>query len=126
VATESQTLRLGGDQTRAFIAGVAGVPVTGSPVLIDSSGQLGILASSARYKDDIEPMGARSQKVHHLRPVTFHYKQDPERARQYGLIDEEVAEAYPELVTRGTDGEIESMQYHELIPMLLNEVQHQQ
>ena len=33
---------------------------------------------------------------------------------------------YPELVTRGTEGEIESVQYHQLIPMLLNEVQHQQ
>ena len=32
---------------------------------------------------------------------------------------------YPELIVRGAKGEVESMQYHELIPMLLNEVQHQ-
>jgi hypothetical protein len=31
-----------------------------------------------------------------------------------------------ELVTTGTDGKVDSVQYHELIPMLLNEVQHQQ
>jgi hypothetical protein len=29
-------------------------------------------------------------------------------------------------VTKGADGKVESVQYHELIPMLLNEVQHQQ
>ena len=32
----------------------------------------------------------------------------------------------PELVVKAADGRIESVQYHELIPMLLNEVQHQQ
>jgi hypothetical protein len=37
-----------------------------------------------------------------------------------------VAQVYPELVVRGAKGEGESVQYHELIPMLLNEVQHQQ
>ena len=37
-----------------------------------------------------------------------------------------MAKVYPELVVRGSKGEIESVQYHELIPMLLNEVQHQQ
>jgi hypothetical protein len=30
------------------------------------------------------------------------------------------------LVTRGTNGDIEAVRYHEVIPMLLNEVQHQQ
>ena len=71
-------------------------------------------------------MGERSRGLHHLRPVTFHYKQDARGQRQYGLIAEEVAKVYPELVVRGTKGEVESVQYHELIPMLLNEVQHQQ
>jgi len=37
-----------------------------------------------------------------------------------------VAKVYPELVTKGADGKVESVQYHELIPMLLNEVQRQQ
>src|SRR5262249_30426918 len=61
-----------------------------------------------------------------LRPVTFRYKQDAQGQRQYGLIAEEVAKVYPELVVRGAKGEVESVQYQELIPMLLNEVQHQQ
>ncbi len=84
------------------------------------------MASSARYKRDIQDMGDRSQGLFQLRPVTFRYKQDPQGQRQYGLIAEEVAKVYPELVTRGAKGEVESVQYRELIPILLNELQHQQ
>lgn len=50
VASESSTLRLGNVQTRAFIKGVTGVPVSGLPVTINSAGQLGVQPSSARYK----------------------------------------------------------------------------
>ena len=125
-ATESDTMHLGGSQTQTFIAGIASVPVSGSPVLITSQGQLGIQASSLRYKHDIEPMGARSHALLKLRPVTFRYKQDAQGERQYGLIAEEVAKVYPELVTRGATGDVEAVRYHEVIPMLLNEVQHQQ
>src|SRR5262249_22067789 len=128
VASESNTIRLGQvlNQTRTFIAGIAGVPISGAQVTINSSGQLGIVTSAARYKRDIQEMGARSQGLYHLRPVTFRYKQDLQGQRQYGLIAEEVAKVYPELVTKGADGKVESVQYHELIPMLLNEMQHQQ
>src|SRR4030095_9880207 len=123
--SESMTIRLGQRQTRTFIAGINSVPITGSQVLVNISGQLGILASSARYKRDIHDMGDRSQGLLQLRPVTFRYKQDAQGQQQYGLIAEEVAKVYPELVTKGADGKVESVQYHELIPMLLNEVQHQ-
>jgi hypothetical protein len=124
--TEARTMRLGHKQTRTFIAGIANSPLSGSPVVITNTGRLGIVMSSARYKRDIQDMAVRSQGVYQLRPVTFRYKQDSQRQRQYGLIAEEVAKVYPELVTKGADGKIESVQYHELIPMLLNELQHQQ
>jgi Chaperone of endosialidase len=83
-------------------------------------------ASSARYKHDIEPLDAHSQGLVQLRPVTFRYRQDPQGARQYGLIAEEVAAVYPELVIRSATGEVESVQYEALIPLLLHELQHQQ
>ena len=70
-------------------------------------------------------MGAQSGKLGQLRPVTFQYKQDPQGEKHYGLIAEEVAQVYPELVTTGADGQVESVQYHELIPLLLNELQQQ-
>jgi hypothetical protein len=132
-STESNPMRLGRSQTRTFIAGIYGVAVgNGSPkpVYINSTGQLGtstsVIVSSARYKRDIQTMGARSQGVYRLRPVTFRYKQDGQGVRQYGLIAKEVVKVYPELVTKGADGKVEGVEYQELIPMLLNEVQRQQ
>jgi hypothetical protein len=125
--SEGNTIRLGQTQTRAFIAGVFGKPASGGmQVFINSAGQLGTLVSSARYKRDIQTMGENSQGLYQLRPVTFRYKQDAQGARQYGLLAEEVAKVYPELVVRGSKGEVESVQYHQLIPMLLNELQRQQ
>jgi len=130
-AGDADTMRLGGAQSRAFIAGVRGI-TTGSnnaiPVLIDGSGQLGTASSSRRFKDDIEAMGEASEGLMHLRPVTFHYKgdDDPSGKRlQYGLIAEEVAAVYPGLVARSPDGQIETVMYQFLPPMLLNEVQKQ-
>ncbi len=127
VATESNTMRLGrtGQTTSTFIAGIA-TGLSGSPVVVSSTGQLGSVGSSARYKHNIQTMGARSRALFQLRPVSVRYKQDPRGVRQYGLIAEEVAKVYPELVTRRSDGTVESVQYHELIPMVLNELQRQQ
>jgi len=95
-------------------------------VYITSSGQLGVLASSERYKTDVRTMGAASGRLDELRPVTFKLKTDPEGPVQYGLIAEEVAKVYPELVTRAPDGRISGVRYEELAPMLLNELQEQQ
>jgi hypothetical protein len=64
--------------------------------------------------------------VQQLRPVTFHYKQEPKGPMQYGLIAEEVAKVYPELVTRDAKGTIEGVRYEELTPLLLTALQHQQ
>ncbi len=38
------------------------------------------------------------------------------------MIAEEVAKIYPDLVAYGADGKIETVQYHKLTPMLVNEV----
>jgi hypothetical protein len=127
VAAESNTIRIGskGTQTRAFIAGIVNSPIFGSPVVVGAAGRLGIQASSARFKRDIHDMGNASGKLMKLRPVTFRYKEDPAGALQYGLIAEEVARVYPELVTYGADGKVEAVAYHLLPAMLLNEMQKQ-
>jgi|SRR5262245_3515890 len=70
-------------------------------------------------------MGTQSEKMFALRPVTFAYKDDAASAVQYGLIAEEVATVDPELVTRTAEGEGQTVKYLELIPMLLNELQHE-
>src|SRR6267143_1215413 len=52
VAGESGTIRIGEiSQTRTFIAGIRGVAVTGSPVVVSSSHQLGVVPSSQRFKE---------------------------------------------------------------------------
>src|SRR5439155_5561564 len=62
-----------------------------------------------------------------LRPVSFRYLAHGDNASlQYGLIAEEVAAVYPELVVRNKDGEVDTVMYQFLAPMLLNEVQKQQ
>src|SRR5215469_12471628 len=68
-------------------------------------------------------MGTASGKLLNLRPVTFRYNHDPVGNLQYGLVAEEVAEVYPELVTRGLHGKVESVNYLSLTSMLLNELQ---
>ena len=105
------------------MAGISNSKITGSAVYVTSSGQLGVLASSERYKTAIAPMGGNTEKLQQLRPVTFHLKSDPGGAVQYGLIAEEVDKVYPELVIRDDRGVIQGVRYDELAPMLLNEMQ---
>lgn len=124
---DSNTMRIGtqGTQTAAYMAGIFGSAVMGDVVMVTSAGQLGTGMSSARYKRDIHHMSAASDNLMKLRPVTFRYKQDPKGQLQYGLIAEEVAKIYPELVIYGEDGKVQTVRYLELIPMLLNELQKQ-
>ena len=132
--SDSGVIRVGtsGTHSAFFAAGVRGI-TTGSnnaiPVLIDSNGQLGTVSSSRRFKEDIEDMGAASRDLMRLRPVTYRYKEpfgDGSKPIQYGLIAEEVAEVYPDLVAHSADGKIETVKYQVLDSMLLNEVQRQQ
>ena len=105
-----------------MIAGIESSKVTGSAVYVTTTGRLGVLASSERYKTAIEPMGANTAKLSQLRPVTFKLKTDAEGTRQYGLIAEEVDRVYPELVIRDEAGKVQGIRYDELAPMLLNEI----
>jgi Chaperone of endosialidase len=127
-AGESNTVRIGtsGVHKEVYIAGINGAAITGSAVYITPTGQLGVLESSERFKTAIAPMGSTTSKVQQLRPVTFHFKSDPRRVRQYGLIAEEVAQVYPELILRDQSGRVQGIRYEELAPILLKELQLQQ
>jgi hypothetical protein len=124
-AGQSNTIEIGeqGTQTATFIAGISGSAVTGADVVVNTSGELGVVVSSARYKRDIRNMGEASSNLMKLRPVTFRYKADPQATKQYGLLAEEVERQYPELVTRSADGQVQSVRYSMLTSMLLNELQ---
>jgi hypothetical protein len=126
VGGESGVVRFGteGEQTATFIAGIRTSPVAVAvPVGITSTGQLGVRASSARYKDDIKPMDKTSEAILALKPVTFHYKHDldPDGIPQFGLVAEDVEKVNPDLVARDEQGKPYTVRYEAVNAMLLNE-----
>ena len=123
VAAESNTIRIGVTQTRTFIAGIFGTNVSGSTVVVNSDGQLGVAASSRRFKREIKPMDKASEAVFALKPVTFRYKKeiDPARTSQFGLVAEEVEKVNPDLIVRDKEEKPYSVRYDQVNAMLLNE-----
>jgi len=123
---EPSTIRIGtiGIQTAIYVAGISGVPVTaGQAVAVTSTGQLGVRASSARYKEAIKPMDKASEAVFELKPVSFKYKKelDATGTPQFGLVAEDVARISPELVVPDNQGKPFSVRYEAVNAMLLNE-----
>jgi predicted ribosome quality control (RQC) complex YloA/Tae2 family protein len=132
VAGDSSTIRIGtvGIQTATFTAGIYGADATGgTAVFVTPSGKLGTTmgVSSQRFKEDIRDIAEESDGLMRLRPVAFKYQAqvDPTGLTQYGLIAEEVAEVYPDLVACGRDGKPETVRYHLVNALLLNELQKQ-
>jgi hypothetical protein len=122
---ESGKIRIGtrGTHTGTFIAGISGVAVTGSQVIVNSNGKLGVTASSERYKDAIKPIDKASEAILALKPVTFRYTHelDPEGIPQFGLVAEEVEKVNPALVARDDQGKPYTVRYEAVNTMLLNE-----
>src|SRR5205823_13469978 len=125
VAREANTIRIGkqGTQRTTFIAGIGGATVTGTAVVVNSSGQLGVAPSSQRFKQNVQTMGDASDALLELRPVTFEYKPevDPKGVSQFGLVAEEVEKVNPHLVARDEQGKLYSVRYEAVNAMLLNE-----
>ncbi len=128
VAGDASKIRIGDTQTEAFIRGIHGNTTSGGiAVFVNSSGDLGTSTSSRRFKEDIAEVGAESERLLALRPVSFRYTKEAagegERPLEYGLIAEEVAEVFPELVAYDEEGAPYTVRYHLLVPLLLNELQ---
>ena len=125
VAGESRTIRVGTMPTHknTFIAGIFNAAVTGSTVVVNSNGKLGVTASSARFKDAIKPMDKASEAILALKPVTFRYKHDidPANIPQFGLVAEQVERVNPDLVARDEQGKPYTVRYEAVNAMLLNE-----
>jgi len=125
VAKEANTIRIGkqGTQKTTFVAGIFGTAVTGSTVVVNSTGKLGVATSSARFKETIKPMDKASEAILGLQPVTFRYKQelDPDRIPQFGLVAEEVEKVNPDLVVHDDNGKPFTVRYEAVNAMLLNE-----
>jgi hypothetical protein len=139
VAGESNTIRIGRPvavtavgpvaftlpaHTATYIAGIYNTTIAkGLVVKVDSTGHLGTVGSSERFKDAIKPMDKTSESILALKPVTFRYKHelDPEGVPQFGLIAEQVEKVNPDLVVRDAEGKVYSVRYDAVNAMLLNE-----
>ena len=125
-AGEANTIRIGkqGTQKKTFVAGIRGVTVaSGVGVIVGTTGQLGTVVSSARFKEAIKPMDKASETILQLKPVTFRYKEevDPDAIPQFGLVAEEVDKIDPKLVIRDEQGQPFTVRYEAVNAMLLNE-----
>ena len=136
VAGEVNTIRIGNPvtvvypdgtthaaQTKTYIAGF-NTAVTGSTVVVNTTTrQIGMMPSSARFKEEIQRMDKTSEAILALKPVTFRYKKDidPDGTPQFGLVAEEVEKVNPALITRDVDGKPYTVRYDAVNAMVLNE-----
>jgi Chaperone of endosialidase len=125
VAGDSNKIRIGkqGTHNGTFIAGISGVAVMGSQVVVNANGRLGVAASSARFKEAIKLMDKASEAIHALKPVTFRYQKgiDPQGIPQFGLVAEDVEKVNRDLVVRDKEGKPYTVRYEAVNAMLLNE-----
>ena len=127
----------------------------GSPVYVESDGDLLRYTSSLKYKTDVETIeDARADAILNCRPVWYRSKCENDIKTEgaeksdwgwYGFIAEEVAEIEPRLVNWATkdaveqedgsvqsverdpaDYEAEGVRYDNFVPLLLNLVKRQQ
>src|SRR6266567_2934057 len=86
-------------------------------------GHLGTMTSSARFKDEIKPMGNASEAILALKPVSFRYKKeiDSQGIPEFGLVAEEVEKINPDLIIRDPEGKPYTVRYEAINAMLLNE-----
>jgi predicted ribosome quality control (RQC) complex YloA/Tae2 family protein len=136
IAGEANTIRIGNPvntvypdgithlaQTKTYIAGFT-TALTGSTVVVNTTThQIGMMTSSARFKEEIQRMDKASEAILALKPVTFRYKNDidPDGTPQFGLVAEEVEKVNPALITRDADGKPYTVRYEAVNAMLLNE-----
>jgi hypothetical protein len=81
--------------------------------------------SSIRYKTQVESLTPALDKVMHLRPVTY-VKIGGTGTTEIGLIAEEVAEIYPELIKYDDEGQVDGINYTRITPILIKTIQEQQ
>jgi hypothetical protein len=125
---DNNTIRIGRPgHVSTFIAGIVSqTSGSGVPVYINAGGKLGTVTSSIRYKTELASVEEDARRLHLLNPQRFFYKpeyDDGSRQVQFGLIAEDVATTFPELVARDEEGRPWTVRYHLLTPLLLSEVQ---
>ncbi len=82
--------------------------------------------SDWRSKDNVSALPYGLGEIAALRPVVYRWKERPGEGLHYGLIAQEVREVLPDLVSGDEEEGSLSMDYSELVPVLVKAVQEQQ
>ncbi len=80
------------------------------------------LVSSIRFKEELQPIENVVEKVGKLRGVSFKWKSDGTSPREIGVIAEEVADVFPELVFLDREGKPLGVHYDKFIAVLIEAV----
>ena len=110
------------------LTGVGGFPHTGSAditgsLLVTGSAFVTSLTetSALRYKKYVKDLNSETDNIYQLRPVHFRWRDD--NRKDYGLIAEEVEKIYPDLVTKGDNGDALGISYTKLMALLVKTIQ---
>lgn len=99
-------------------------------VTVDATGRITAISanvppSDRRLKENIQSLDNSLEKLLQLNPSQYQWKDPQKEGVSYGLIAQELAKVYPELVKKRSDGYF-GVNYMELIPVLIKAVQEQQ
>ena len=92
---------------------------------IDNSGNIIRTVSDERAKENITEAESQTDKIKQLQVKEFNYKDTKKYGaqREIGLIAQEVAAIYPNLVNPSGEGDLLGLNYTGLIPPILNTLQ---
>jgi hypothetical protein len=83
--------------------------------------------SDARLKKDVKDLDHGLPELLQLRPVTYRWKDAPDKGTQLGLIAQEVEKILPEVVIRDKDPSgMLAINYPALVPVLIRGIQEQE
>ena len=113
----------GGDSNKFKIAVGSGAFAASEAVIVDTSGNLSILgtlteASSLAIKENIETYSPSLEMISKIRPVRFNKKKS--KKKEVGLVAEELAEMFPELVETDEKGNPSGVNYSRAVAVLLH------
>ena len=86
-----------------------------------------VTLSDVRLKQNIAPLEVEIHKLMQLKTYQYQLINQPQKVLHYGLLADEVAQIFPNLVHSLTpENELKGLNYMELIPVLIQMVQKQQ
>ncbi len=86
-----------------------------------------VTLSDVRLKQNIAPLELDVHKLMQLKPYQYQLRNQPEKVLHFGLLADEVAQIFPNLVHSITpENDLKGLNYMELIPVLIQMVQKQQ